>query len=355
MTLALIGVIAVSFFFEILLVRPDWVGVLNGFVPALDPKYRMDSLYVAIGMLGATVMPHNLYLHSALVQTRAFPQTTDGKALACRYNFFDSLLALNGEFFVNAAILILAATAFTAEVKTLQEAHTLLHLVWGGLAGVVFAVALLASGQSSTLTGTLAGQVVMEGFVQMRLRPWVRRMLTRSLAIVPALIVIAFFGNYTEDDRQDTATAATSALAFQSPLEAAVQTTAAQEVWKNDPVDNRLLQLLVLSQVVLSFQLPFAIVPLVLFTSDVRRMGPFANGLWLKLLSWACAAIVLVLNLTFTAMQANDWASSVNPLWVYGTLGPVTLGLLGFLGWITLYPLRAKPEEAGRRRRNSAK
>ena len=296
-TFGLIGVIAVSFFIELVLVRPDWVPVLSGFVPALDPNNRMESLYVSIGMLGATVMPHNLYLHSALVQTRAFHQTPHGKALACRYNFFDSLLALNGAFFVNAAILILAAAAFTAEVKTLQEAHTLLGLVWGGLASSVFAIALLASGQSSTLTGTLAGQVVMEGFIQMRLRPWLRRLLTRSLAIVPALVVIAFFGNFTDDDRQETATAVTSALAFPTPLESAVQTTAAQEVWKNDPVDNRLLQLLVLSQVVLSFQLPFAIVPLVLFTSDVRRMGTFVSASWLKILAWICAIVVLGLNI----------------------------------------------------------
>src|SRR5262249_52225344 len=156
-TLALVGVIGVSFVVEIVMVRPDWLGVAQGFVPALDPKHRTDSLYVAIAMLGATVMPHNLYLHSALVQTRAFPQTAEGKALACKYNFFDSLLALNGAFFINAAILVLAATSFTSEVKTLQEAHSLLKPLWSGLASLLFAVALLASGQSSTLTGTLAG------------------------------------------------------------------------------------------------------------------------------------------------------------------------------------------------------
>src|SRR5205823_10249315 len=169
--------------FEIVLARPDWAQMVRGFLPGLDPNNYRESLYVAIGMLGATVMPHNLYLHSALVQTRAYPQDESGKRLACKYNFLDSLLALNGAFFINAAILILAATTFTHKVDTLTEAHQLLHLVWGtGLASALFAVALLASGQSSTLTGTLAGQVVMEGFLRLRVRPWVRRLLTRSVA-----------------------------------------------------------------------------------------------------------------------------------------------------------------------------
>ena len=351
-TLGLIGVIGVSFLVELFLVGPHWLPILGGFVPVLDPSNRLASLAVAVGMLGATVMPHNLYLHSALVQTRAFPQTPEGKTLACKYNLFDSLLALNGAFFVNAAILVLAAVAFTSEVKTLQQAHTLLNDVWGGLASVVFAIGLLASGQSSTLTGTLAGQVVMEGFVHLRLRPWVRRMLTRSLAIVPALVVIAFFGNYTPDDRRETAAAITAAVGCQTPLESSVQIVARANILSEDPVDNRLLQLLILSQIVLSFQLSFAIAPLVLFTSDARRMGEFVNRFWLRLLSWTCAATVLVLNMALVVMQTQDWAESaaangVNEWWVYGTLGAVTLGLLGFLGWITLYPLLAKHEEAG--------
>jgi manganese transport protein len=312
-TLALIAVIGVSFLIEIVMVRPDWLGVARGFVPALDPNNRTESLYVAIAMLGATVMPHNLYLHSALVQTRAFPQTPEGKALACKYNFIDSALALNGAFFINAAILILAATSFTSEVKTLQEAHALLRPIWGGLASLLFAVALLASGQSSTLTGTLAGQVVMEGFVQMRLRPWVRRLLTRSLAIVPAGVVLSLVGNEADDES--------------------------------------LLSLLVLSQAVLSFQLPFAIVPLVLFTSDARRMGAFASAWWLKTLAWAGAVLVVGLNITLIGLQAGEWAEAVaksghNELWVYGTLGPLTVALLTFLGWITLYPILVRREEA---------
>jgi manganese transport protein len=345
LTLALVGVIAGSFVFELVLARPDWAQALRGFVPGLDPNNRRESLYVAIGMLGATVMPHNLYLHSALVQTRAYPQDEAGKRLACRYNFLDSLLALNGAFFINAAILILAATTFTHKVDTLTEAHRLLHLVWGtGLASVLFAVALLASGQSSTLTGTLAGQVVMEGFVRLRLRPWVRRMLTRSLAIVPALVVLALAGNYTDTDRHETAQAAVAPLAGRTPVEAAVSAAAAQETWKIDPVDKRLLQLLVLSQVTLSFQLPFAIIPLVLFTSDRRRMGTFASGPLVQALAWTCACAVVGLNVVLIVLQMQDWAKDLaegghSAWWVHGTVGPVACLLGVFLGWVLLYPV----------------
>src|SRR5208337_3489979 len=175
----------------------DWPAAFTGLLPTLAPHDLPGSLYVAIGMLGATVMPHNLYLHSALVQTRAFHQTEDGKRVALKYNLFDSLLALNGAFFINAAILILAAGIFfPKEVENLTEAYQLLAVQFYGpvTAGVLFALALLASGQSSTFTGTLAGQVVMEGFIRVRLRPWLRRLLTRSVAIVPALLVIALAG-----------------------------------------------------------------------------------------------------------------------------------------------------------------
>src|SRR5262249_21119125 len=228
-TLGLVAVIGGSFFIEIVLARPDWAEVVRGFLPGFDPLHFKDSLYVAIGILGATVMPHNLYLHSALVQTRAFPQSVDGKKLACRYNFFDSLIALNGAFFVNAAILVLSVSTFFTrgwKVETLQDAHQLLGKVWGTtLASGLFAVALLASGQSSTLTRTLAGQVVMEGFIRLRIRAWARRLLTRCLAIVPALLAIAASEN--------------------------------ESLWGEGSVDQRLLALLVLSQVILSFQLPF--------------------------------------------------------------------------------------------------
>jgi manganese transport protein len=285
-TLALIGVIAVSFVIEIGLVRPDWQAAATGLVPTLAPDNVWESLYVAIAMLGATVMPHNLYLHSALVQTRAFPQTPAGKRLACKYNFFDSVLALNGAFFINAAILVLAAARFFPnEVEDLTEAHQLLapEVVGTTLASILFAVALLASGQSSTLTGTLAGQVVMEGFVRLRLRPWLRRLLTRSLAIVPAILVIALAQTHFS----------TAAAEPEPAVAPAVEGSAAAATKKADPVDRGLMQLLVLSQAVLSFQLPFAIVPLVLFTGDRRRMGEFASAAWLKALAWVCGIIVV--------------------------------------------------------------
>ncbi len=318
-TFLLVAVIAGTFVFEIVLAEPAWGQVLRGFVPFLDRTDWGGKLYIAISMIGATVMPHNLYLHSALVQTRALAPTDAGKKLACKYNFLDTLFALNGAFFVNAAILILAATIFKEEVDSLTQAHGLLKDVWGpALAATLFAVALLASGQSSTLTGTLAGQVVMEGFVHLRIRPWVRRLLTRCAALLPALVVLWL----VSDD------AAAS--------------------------DKDLLSMLILSQVVLSFQLPFAIVPLVQFTSDRQRMGTFASAVWLKVLAWLCAAVVLGLNVILTVMQAREWAGNAaeagwNPLWVYGTLGPLSVLLLGFLGWVTVYPWlhhrREKPTE----------
>jgi manganese transport protein len=318
LTLGLIGVIAASFVVEIVLARPDWAAVLRGFAPGLDPHDHAGSLYVAIAMLGATVMPHNLYLHSALVQTRAFPQTPDGKRLACKYNLLDSALALNGAFFINAAILVLAATRFEQEVETLQQAHELLWPVWGGAASVLFALALLASGQSSTLTGTLAGQVVMEGFVRLRVRPWARRLLTRLAAIVPALLVITL-ASAGEGD--------TGAL------------------------DERLLQLLVLSQAILSFQLPFAIIPLVQFTSDRERMGAFANPGWLKALAWLCAVLVVGLNVVLIGMYMGEWGAAIEKaggraLLIYGSVGPLAIALAGFLVWVTLYP-HYRHREAG--------
>jgi manganese transport protein len=313
LTLALISVIAVSFFVEIALARPDWAQVVRGMFPGLAETAVTESLYVAIGMLGATVMPHNLYLHSALVQTRAFPRSVTARQVACKYNLFDSIIALNGAFFVNAAILILAATKFFGqEVETLQDAHRLLPEVMGTtLASGLFAIALLASGQSSTFTGTLAGQVVMEGFVRLRVRPWVRRLLTRSIALLPALVVITLAGSEG-----------------------------------GESMDHRLLDLLVLSQVILSFQLPFAIVPLVHFTSDRRHMGSFANGFWLKLFAWASAAVVVGLNGFYLFLKIGEWGEALekggtSALWLYGTLGPLALGLAGFLGWITFKPAGA--------------
>jgi manganese transport protein len=328
-TVLLVAVIAGSFIVEIVLARPDLGAVVRGFLPGLEPGHATDSLYLAIAMLGATVMPHNLYLHSALVQTRAFPHTPAGKRLACKYNFIDSLLALNGAFFVNVAILVLsAARFFPNKVESLAQAHLLLSTWWPVLASGLFAVALLASGQSSTLTGTLAGQVVMEGFLHLRLRPWVRRLVTRSLALLPALAVVLFFGGAAEGG-------------------VPAGTGEAEPRY----LDEGLLQLVVLSQAVLSLQLPFAVVPLVLFTSDRRRMGTFASAGWLQGLAWLCAAVIFGLNAVSMSLQVYQWADAAakagwSPLWVYGTAGPVGLSLAGFLGWVTLYPFLVRREDA---------
>jgi manganese transport protein len=347
--------------YEIALARPAWGQVARGLLPGLDANFPAQSLYVAIGMLGATVMPHNLYLHSALVQTRSFPQTPAGKREACKYNLLDSLLALNGAFFVNAAILILSVCTFfqfQREVKTLQEAHELLTSVWGtAVAGGLFGIALLASGQSSTLTGTLAGQVVMEGFVRLRLRPWLRRLLTRSLAIVPALVVIALAGNETawpgaRSGGADQPSELAASAANTTPTDTVSHVDDAGPKGAPD-VDRRLLNLLVLSQVLLSFQLPFAIVPLVHFTSDRRQMGEFASRGWLKSLAWICAILVVVLNGALIYMQANEWADQIGESggragWIYATFVPVAITLAIFLAWVTIYPFLARAGEARR-------
>jgi manganese transport protein len=320
-TLALVGTIAVCFFVEIVLADPKLTELVHGFVPGLAPDKEGSytaSLYVAIGMLGATVMPHNLYLHSALVQTRAFPQTTEGKALACKYNFFDSAIALNGAFFVNAAILVLAAKTFGekgVKVETLQEAHRMLPQALGtALASTLFALALLASGQSSTLTGTLAGQVVMEGFVRLRVQPWVRRLITRLAALAPAILVVALTAGSPEPGDEGAS-----------------------------PLDKRFLELLVLSQVILSFQLPFAIIPLIQITSDRRRMGAFASPPLLRALAWLCAAVVVGLNVVLIVMAMGDWAADLgeaghSPWLIYGSIGPAAVLVGLFLAWVTAYP-----------------
>src|SRR5271166_437194 len=252
--LSLIAVIAGCFLIEIFWAGPAWSQMGSGLIPRLDSK----NLYIAIGILGATVMPHNLYLHSALVQTRRIGKTIAERREACRYNLADSVIALNGALIVNAAILVMAAAVFFKHgviVTEIEQAHQLLTPLLGtAVASGLFAVALLASGQSSTLTGTFAGQIVMEGFLNLRLRPWLRRMITRFLAIIPAVITVYFWGP------QGT------------------------------------LQLIILSQVILSMQLPFAVIPLIRFTSDRNRMGEFANRAWVKVLSWAVAAVILGLN-----------------------------------------------------------
>jgi manganese transport protein len=299
--LSLIMVMAACFCIEILLARPVASEVLLGAIPHINGK----SLYVAIGMLGATVMPHNLYLHSALVQTRQIGHSEAGKRRACRYNLIDSVVALNAALLVNVAILILAAAVFFKHgiiVTEIQQAHLLLVPLLGtAAAGILFAVALLCSGQSSTLTGTLAGQIVMEGFLNFRMRPWLRRLITRSIAIVPAAITIYFSG------------------------------------------DKGTYQLLILSQVILSMQLPFAVIPLIHFTSDRRRMGPFANKLWVQFLSWAVAILILVLNIWLLVDGLGQLlgSGSSHPL-IWLVLSVAGVAVAGLLVWISFEPLIAR-------------
>ena len=270
LVVSLIGIIGGCYLVELILVRPNVIAIAQGFIPTPEIFTNHEMLYIAIGMLGATVMPHNLYLHSSLVQTRAIDRTREGIKTAIRYNFLDSFLALNFAFLINAAILIMAAGTFYQagykQVAEIQEAyHTLSPLLGTQLAAILFAIALLCSGQNSTLTGTLAGQIVMEGFLNIRLVPWLRRLITRLLAIIPAIITVIFFGQ-----------AGTA-------------------------------KLLILSQVVLSLQLSFAVVPLVQFTSDRRKMGEFVNPRWLKLLSWTVAGIIAALNAYLLVQIVRDW------------------------------------------------
>ena len=255
----LVFLIGGCFIYEIVASRPDLPEMLRGFIPTTQIVVNPGMLYIAIGILGATVMPHNLYLHSAIVQTRDYPRDDTGKRVAIRYATADSTIALLFAFFINAAILILAAATFHEtghqDVAGIEDAYELLTPVLGAsLASTVFAVALLASGQNSTLTGTLAGQVVMEGFLDIKLRPWIRRLITRLIAIIPAVIVAAMYG--------------------------------ASGVNK----------LLILSQVILSLQLSFAVVPLVWFTSSKIKMGRFVNAPWLIATAWIITAIIALLN-----------------------------------------------------------
>jgi len=296
--LGLITVIAACFGVEIWLVKPGVAEVASGLIPRLTP----ESLYVAIGILGATVMPHNLYLHSALVQTRRIGKTYDEKRRACRYNFVDSVIALNGALLINAAILILAATAFFKRgivVTQIAQAHLLLAPLLGtAMASVMFAVALLAAGQSSTLTGTMAGQIVMEGFLNFRMRPWLRRLITRLAAVVPAAVTIYVSG------------------------------------------EEGIYRLLILSQVVLSLQLPFAVIPLIHFTSDRRRMGMFSNKAWVKLLAWAAAAIIVALNARLVAGSIAEWLDHAREyrLLLTVVLVPLASGLGLLLVYVALEP-----------------
>jgi len=304
---------------QMMLSQPDLAAILHAVVPRGDDGrpsliarspgggvsvlgLHAESLFVAMGILGATVMPHNLYLHSALVQSREIEPTVEGKREACRMNFVDSAIALNAALFVNGAILVLAAAAFHRHgflgVGSLHEAHRLLAPLLGtALAPILFAVALLCAGQASTVTGTLAGQIVMEGFLRVRVRPWLRRVVSRGLAIIPAVIVIVVQGERGVD------------------------------------------QLLVLSQVALSLQLSFAVIPLVTFTSDRRHMGPFVNPWWVRVLAIVTTAIIMGLNGKLAVETILGWvAHSPGAWWLWVVLIPSALGLLVLLVALLVLP-----------------
>jgi manganese transport protein len=255
----LIATIGACFAYEIFFAHPIWREAAAGLIPQAEILRNREMLYIAIGILGATVMPHNLYLHSSIVQTRAFGASSRDRREALRYAVFDSTVALGFALFINAAILVLGAAAFHTrglhDVAEISDAYKLLSPVLGvSFASTIFACALLASGQNSTLTGTLAGQIVMEGFLQIRLKPWLRRLITRALAILPAVLVIGIAG------------------------------------------ENKVTSLLILSQVILSFQLPFAVIPLIQFTSDRKKMGEFANSRTTAVVAWVVAAAILFFN-----------------------------------------------------------
>ncbi len=279
----LIGTIGICMLFEVFFAKPSWGGIVRGFVPHINGQ----SLYIAIGIIGATVMPHNLYLHSALVQSRHIEKGIISKAEACRFNLVDSVVALNGAFFINAAILIMAAANFNSRgivVTEIQQAHSLLDSIFGAsIAPVIFALGLLAAGQSSTITGTLSGQIVMEGFLHIKVKPWIRRLLTRIIALVPAVIVIALAG------------------------------------------DHGSYQLLIWSQVILSLQLPFAVIPLLHFTSDRMKMGAFANRAWVVILGWTVAGLIIGFN-GFLIVQG------IMPLTEKG-------GFISLITWIVIIPV----------------
>jgi len=260
LVVALILLIAGSFAIELWLARPEWTAVAAGFIPRTEILLNADMLYIAIGILGATVMPHNLYLHSSIVQTRKYGDSPASRGEAIRFASIDSAVALMFALFINGAILVMSAAVFhgsgNEDVADINDAYVLLSPLLGTtMASVLFAVALLCSGQNATLTGTLAGQIVMEGFINLRIRPWLRRLVTRLIAIIPAVIVVYIYG------------------------------------------DRGAGPLLILSQVILSLQLPFAVFPLVMFTSDPTKMGRFVNPPWVKALAWTVAVIIGSLNI----------------------------------------------------------
>jgi manganese transport protein len=302
--LVLVFTIGAAFFMEMIFAHPEPHDLLKGFVPSLPNE---AALYIAIGIIGATVMPHNLYLHSSLVQTRKFSHNPAEIKRTLKFNFIDSALALNIAFLVNCAILILAAATFYKrgyfKVAEIQDAHKLLEPLLGTKwAPALFAIALIAAGQSSTITGTLAGQIIMEGYLDLKIQPWLRRIITRLIAIVPALIAIAFLGE---------------------------QVTG---------------KLLLLSQVILSLQLGFAVIPLIRFVSDKEKMGNFAIGLKIKILAWSAALIIILLNVKLVVTQINTWvySSGAGAFWLKISVIPIALFFGLLLLYISFKPLKYK-------------
>lgn len=307
--IALIAIIGMSFLAEMFFAKPDIAQVAAGLIPSIP---NSAALYIAIGIIGATVMPHNLYLHSSLVQTRKFERTFKGIKQAIRYNFVDSFIALNLAFFVNAAILILAAATFfdngLHEIADIQDAHKMLEPLLGtSWASVLFALALIAAGQSSTITGTLAGQIVMEGYLNLRIQPWVRRIVTRLIAILPAFLTILYFGEESTG------------------------------------------KLLLFSQVVLSLQLGFAIVPLIHFVSDKRKMGEFAIGKFTKTASWVIALVIVSLNAKLVYDEITTWVTEAeNPIYIWALVVPVALAALFLLLYIIVEPFVQKKKRSAK-------
>ncbi len=296
---SLVFIIGLCFFLEMFFASPDMGELVTGFVPVIENN---RALYIAIGIIGATVMPHNLYLHSSLVQTRKIKPTKKGIKQALRYNFADSAIALNFAFFVNAAILILAATVFYKngmyEVAQIKDAHALLEpLLGSSWAPILFALALIAAGQSSTLTGTLAGQIIMEGYLNLRIQPWVRRLLTRLVAIIPALFTVVYFG--------ESATG----------------------------------ELLVLSQVVLSLQLGFAVIPLIHFVSDKKLMNGYQIKWLVAVAAWLITAIIVTLNAKLVLDEITGWLqTSEHPFYIWIFIVPVVVAAAALLVFIVVWP-----------------
>lgn len=301
--IGLVSIIGMAFIAEMIFAKPSISGIFSGLKPIIPND---AALYITIGIIGATVMPHNLYLHSSLVQTRKFRRTPKNIWEAIKFNVIDSFIALNLALFVNAAILILAASAFYTNglhnVTSITEAHHLLDGILGtSLAPTLFAIALIAAGQSSTLTGTLSGQIVMEGYLNLRMQPWLRRLVTRLVAIIPAVITLLIFG------------------------------------------ESKMENLLILSQVILSLQLGFAVIPLIHFVSNKKLMGEFVATKWLIIPAWISASIIVGLNAKLVYATIKDWiATSDSPMLIWFTIVPLTIATLFLLLWITFRPLIGK-------------